>query len=93
MNHNLFYKTGKIEREVIKLPPIDICGYINGKSTNPFTKMLIDYFRLYAPQIVRKCPWKGIIAVYNLSLANTQLISLLPSGYYRYSTEYLVCNF
>lgn len=84
MHHKLFYKTGNTYRQIIKFDPIDICSYIDGKSPNPFAKMLIDYLGLYAPDAVRKCPWTGVFGVTKLSLAQTKLVSLLPSGYYRY---------
>lgn len=45
--------------------------------------MLIDFLRLYAPQAVQNCPWKGVVGVLNLSLEKTKLVSLFPSGIYR----------
>ena len=67
-----------------------MCSYINGnrgKNSNPFAKSIIDYLRMYAPQAVKKCPWTGVLGVSKLSLDNTKLEVLLPSGYYRYLTK------
>lgn len=62
-----------------------ICSYNDGKSFNPFAKMLLDYLQLYAPLAVKKCPWTGgAVGVFNLSLDNSKIISLVPSGSYRY---------
>lgn len=64
------------------------CSFMNGDFQNVFHTMLVDIMRQSAPQLFHKCPYKGDIKVYNMTLDLDKLKFIFPSGIYR--TKFLV---
>jgi hypothetical protein len=51
------YRYGTIFREVVNVPPIEWCGLMDGKESNPFAKMIVDISVGSAPALFHPCPY------------------------------------
>ena len=60
-----------------------MCSILNGTSSNPVVKTVIDVLKESIPASVHPCPYFGKLGMYNVTLDSTKFPSILPSGTYR----------
>lgn len=81
--YDVDYKYGSYYRNLLRTESLDWCSFMNGDFQNAIHSMLIDMMKQSAPKFFHKCPYKGEIKVFNMTLDLEKLKFMFPSGIYR----------
>ena len=92
------YKYGTVFREVMTTGRLEICALLkqfelygpNPRKNQPFVpidKVLNMSYQVIResldPKLIHSCPYYGALEVNNITMKNTNLFSIFPSGEYR----------
>ena len=81
--YDIDYKYGSYYRNFLQTEKLDYCSFINGDFQNIVHSMLIDTMKQSAPTFFHKCPYKGDIKVFNMTLDLEKFKFMFPAGIYR----------
>jgi hypothetical protein len=81
------YRYGNIYREVVDTKQIDWCQIMDGADYNLFLKLILDIIRQSVPGLFHKCPYEGLMQLYNITINDeiAMKTSLFPEGQYKYN--------
>jgi hypothetical protein len=85
------FKSNKLDptyREVMKLPPFEVCKMLKFSTENFFLKQMITAINEAAPGLLR-CPIKGVKEVRNFTIPH-KYFQFMPSGFYQCRSQLLL---
>lgn len=82
----LNYRYGNVFRQAIDAKPQEWCSVMDGKSTHPYLKYVINQLKTSTPELFHKCPYEGELDIQNMKIDNNSCdnyTQMVPTGTYR----------
>ncbi|KAG5669331.1 hypothetical protein PVAND_017219 [Polypedilum vanderplanki] len=89
---NLYYKSNDEKyRKVLFVPKFEACSLLKSSTTNLLLKNFLNFLSQTVPGLIHECPYISI-EVYNVTLKNHELLTILPSGNFQLTMDFGFLN-
>jgi hypothetical protein len=75
-------------RHIFHIDDIDVCKLLNGASTTPLLKSMVEHINRRLPSYVRICTSSGWIKFNNMSFPKFAFYEAFPKGHYLSEVHY-----